>query len=143
MVNCQICLHPERAQIDSALVRPDTTLKAIAQAWGLEERHLSLHRKRHLLPQVQKRMQEQIRIAGDAAIQEISEIRARLRAEIDACTSVSDLCRLAAILHKYLETQLRLSEAPGYREARVNVNAPNASFFIPLVPPESLPPPSE
>lgn len=60
---CTVCIHPNRETIDSDLLKPETSVRALAQTTGLSASSLNRHRMDHL-PKLMSRAIEQRKAEG-------------------------------------------------------------------------------
>jgi hypothetical protein len=82
---CTICTHPQRKEIDLALVRGEQSNRAIASDFGLHESSMKRHRVVHLAPVLQQALAEQSQADKIDCNVELAKCFNRVNKLFDAC----------------------------------------------------------
>jgi len=88
---CSICRHPQREDIDAALVAGSATYRAIAERYGTSLTALHRHKKEHLPLELVKAQEAQEVAQADTLLGQIMDLQTRTLSILQRAEKAGDL----------------------------------------------------
>ena len=87
---CPVCLHPDRQEIDAALMG-SAVLHNLTQRYGVSERSLFNHKQRHLPAALVKALEVQEVARAGSLLSQLTELKEKALALLDKAEEGGDL----------------------------------------------------
>ena len=81
--HCSICTHPERTQIESALLGGTMSFRSISARYGMSKTSVARHVAEHMGAMIENAKQQREIFTADAAVAELMRIKGELAALTD------------------------------------------------------------
>lgn len=127
---CSVCAHPNRAEIDAALVARSGSLRDIAGQYGLSRTALHRHAETHIPDAIEaavEQQQAQIVAHGSSIITQVRDLHARALALLTAAEGDNDRRSLLGAIREARATLELVARLEGQIAER---NAPTVNVLV-------------